>query len=148
MNDKIHSRECSIASISQDMKEGIKDFCKIKCHINHESIVYTGIDSTKFLFTMYNNCSFRLERKYIEYMKYVEYYGFDGEKDSRVYGPNENIILLRSIRKTDGEVQDFHSYVSAERFLKQTNPSASGSNIRNVVNKDGRSAFGYKWLLL
>jgi hypothetical protein len=147
MKDNNHSRECGIASISQDMKEKIRDFCNIQCHINHESIIYTGINSMKFLFAMYNNCSFKLERKHIEYLKYVEYYGFDGEKDNRMYGPNEKIILLRSIRKSDGEVQDFHSYVSAERFLKQKNPSACGSNIGNVVNKDDRSAYGYKWLL-
>lgn len=148
MNEKMHSRECSIASISQDMKEGIKDFCKIKSKTRKDCIVYTGINSAKFLFTMYENASFRLERKYVEYLKYVDYYGFDGEKDHRVYGPNEKIICLRSIRKADGEVQDFHSYVSAERFLKQTNSSACGSSIRDVVNKDGRSAWGYRWLLL
>jgi intein/homing endonuclease len=148
MGDNIHSRECSIASISQDMKEGIKDFCKIKCSVNHSSVVYTGVNSMKFLFTMYENASFKLERKHAEYIKYIEYYGFDGEKDNRMYGPNEKIILLRSIRKKDGEVQDFHSYVSAVRFLKQINPSACGSSIKNVVNKDGRSAFGYIWLLL
>jgi hypothetical protein len=83
MKDNDHTRECSIASISQNMKEGIRVFCNIKCHITQGAVVYTGVNSMKFLFAMYNKSSFRLERKYVKYSKYVEYYRFDGEKDNR-----------------------------------------------------------------
>ena len=74
-----HTRECSIASVSQHMKIEISDFCKIKNSINNGAIVYTGIDAMIFLSKMYNDSGiFKLSRKYTEYLKYIDYFGSTG----------------------------------------------------------------------
>jgi hypothetical protein len=107
MKSNDHSRECSIASVSDHMKQGISEFCNIKCHINNEAVVHTGIDATKFLFKMYENSTFRLERKYIEYLRYLEYYLFDGENDNRLYHPNSKpVCVLGKVYPGDKDAGD------------------------------------------
>lgn len=143
--DNDRSRSCGIASVSENMRSNIRDFCGLQCHTKEDGITYTGTSASKFLYKMYENASFKMQRKYSIYMKYQEQYNFDGEKDNIIYGPNEKIIPLRAIKKTDGTIENFHSIISALRFIRSSYPSACSTNISSVIDMKNRSAYGYRW---
>ena len=73
-----NKRECGIASISDPMKIGIKEFMSkfdIYCHISPPKIMFSGLNSLNFLKGIYANAkeNFSLERKFARYQKHLKW---------------------------------------------------------------------------
>lgn len=73
--DKRNTRECSIASISPFMKDGIAKFCGIKYRLTYDQICFYGTNCVDFLSKIYDtaNEKLRLPRKYKLYLEYLGY---------------------------------------------------------------------------
>lgn len=74
------SPECSIASYSLKMKEGIRDFTKIQCILNHKEerkdLEWSGVNCLDFLGKLYSNLAendIRLNRKYDLYERWCSW---------------------------------------------------------------------------
>ncbi len=91
---------CSIASISSNMRNGIENFTKIKCHNTPLSIFFFGENGMKFLNKLYefSTENTRLHRKYIVYLEYFTWdkgISFSGSKcdEFKFTKTNKNAIF-------------------------------------------------------
>lgn len=68
-----HVPECQIASNSHEMLNDIKNNTGIICNINydHNSISWCGVNALEFLKKIYENASFKMQRKYNSYLKWI-----------------------------------------------------------------------------
>jgi dUTP pyrophosphatase len=68
------ARECSIASISMELKNEISSFCGIHNYIN-DNIGFSGVNAIDFLSKIYDEADpkFRLPRKYNLYLEYLNF---------------------------------------------------------------------------
>jgi dUTP pyrophosphatase len=72
--DAMTSPQCELATTSKNMKEGIKDFCKIKCSETDEGLAWYGNNAIDFLGKLYDHAKIYLPRKrelYLDWASWV-----------------------------------------------------------------------------
>lgn len=68
ITDECRSPQCSITTSSINMRNAIKEFCKIPCNENGISLWWYGNNALDFLSKLYKNSNYRLYRKYDLYL--------------------------------------------------------------------------------
>lgn len=169
ITEECRSPQCSITTSSINMRNAIKEFCKIPCNENGISLWWYGNNALDFLSKLYKNSNYRLYRKYDLYLdistwvpsvSYSKYYKNDHckwaktRKDAvspskeRASDSGYDLVLLEKI-KTVGKVEFYDTGIKVKpnfgyyfQIVPRSSISKTGYMLANSVGIIDRTYLG------